>query len=305
MPRHRKPLPQTLFAATSEPDTHSYSGAKSDKDFLELWLAQYHGHTRRKYASIANAFIQFVAKPLRKTSVSDLHSFLLLYQRHKVSTQRTYTMVLKSMFAYAQRIQYLRANVAMAIRPPKAPNTLAQRLLTEPEVLALIKATKKIRDRLILKLLYATGIRISELCTLTWEALRTDTHGGILEVVGKGKKIRYVRIPAELAAELLQLSETRKGPMFVSQKRNPLSPNAVRHMLAKAAAKAKLDKKVTPHWLRHTAATHALRRGIDVTKVASALGHSSLAVTSRYLHENAAVCMGTHMFLWNPKEPTT
>ena len=143
------------------------------------------------------------------------------------------------------------------------------------------------RDRAILRLLYAGGLRVSELCALTWKDLTSRHQSGQVTVFGKGGKTRTVLLPYGVWQELCQLRGDRgsQEPVFPSQQRGGHLDRTQVYRIVKAAAKrAGLEGNVSPHWLRHAHASHSLERGAPLHLVQETLGHSSVATTERYLH---------------------
>ena len=131
----------------------------------------------------------------------------------------------------------------------------------------------------MIKLMYGLGLRVSELVGLKWSDLNKD----VLTVYGKGGKTRYVKVPDSL---LNALNTIRKpeGVIFLSRYGKPLSRIAVFKMVKKVAEKAGLSDKVSPHYLRHSHASHSLQNGASVRLVQATLGHASITTTEKYLH---------------------
>jgi len=159
--------------------------------------------------------------------------------------------------------------------------------LTREDVKRLLNAvplTRK-RDRLIILLLYGTGLRVSEVCNLKIKDI--DFNRGVLTVKGgKGAKDRIVPLSGPLLKEIDEYLETRKDGseyLFVEirrEKKDKISPKTVWYLLKKYGNKANVS--VTPHMLRHSFATHMLERGIDIRVIQEILGHSSLSTTQIY-----------------------
>ena len=168
-------------------------------------------------------------------------------------------------------------------RPPK--DKLAERILTEAEVFSLFAAARSGRDRLMLRVMYGLGLRVSELVGLTWGELR----GGVANVYGKGGKTRAIKLPSSLHEELEEFRGHDKARVF------PLSRQRVGHIVKAAALGAGLSSTVSPHWLRHAHASHALDRGAGAQLVQRTLGHASLATTSRYTHARPDESSGDYL----------
>jgi integrase/recombinase XerC len=148
----------------------------------------------------------------------------------------------------------------------------------------------RLRDEAILELLYGSGLRVSEVTTLTTEGL--DLEGGRVYVVGKGSKERRVPL-SEDAVDALRmwlaegrpvLATRQTEALFVNRKRKPMSPRDVRAMVDGYAGDLLPGRRVGPHTLRHSFATHLLEGGADIRAVQELLGHSSVATTQRYTH---------------------
>jgi integrase/recombinase XerD len=178
-------------------------------------------------------------------------------------------------------------------------------ILTASEVQSLIHActggTVGLRNRAMLYVLWRCGLRVSELLSLKASDVTADS---VRVLHGKGDKARTVGLDPEAAAVLGQWLERRRtlglrGPVFCTLKGEPLHTNAVRELLKRLCRKAGVERRVTPHTFRHTFAATAARQ-IPVHYVQSALGHSSLAVTSRYVaHLGGAAVDAVRSLTWN------
>jgi integrase/recombinase XerD len=143
------------------------------------------------------------------------------------------------------------------------------------------------RNKLILKLLYGAGLRVSELCYLKWCDVKSSGESGQITVFGKGGKTRAVLLPVSLYRDIQNLRGDRShdDSVFMSRKNHGhLDPSMVMRIVRAAAARVGIEQNVSPHWLRHCHASHSLDRGAPITLVQSTLGHSNVATTSKYLH---------------------
>lgn len=266
------------------------SQADDDETLLRLWLYGRPETTRRVYAKDAGEMLAFIGKPLRSIGVGDLHMWQDTIHHLAPASQCRKISSVKALFGFAQKIGCLQGfNPAGVLKSPKLPNKLAQRILTEADCQRMIGMTPLGRDRALLRLAYAGGLRLSELAGLRWEhiALR-DNGASILTIHGKGGKTRFLPLPSGLTAELLTLrtADTKADDaVFRSRKGGTaISATHIDRLIAAAAKRAGIPGRVSPHWLRHCHASHALDRGAPIHVVQSSLGHSSLAVTSRYVH---------------------
>ena len=142
------------------------------------------------------------------------------------------------------------------------------------------------RNAVLLRLLYASAGRVSEICALTWGDAQERETGGQLTLYGKGGKTRTVLLSAETWTALLSVrnGSAPDDPVFRSRRGGHLDASQVLRIVRKAAARAGVAGKVSPHWFRHSHASHALDRNAPSHVVQATLGHANLATTSRYVH---------------------
>ena len=147
------------------------------------------------------------------------------------------------------------------------------------------------------RLLYFAGLRVSELCDLKWRDLKARDDGGQITVFGTGDKTRTVLVGAGVWRDILSLKDNAKkdDPVFVSAKGGHLSRSMVFHIVKNAAHRAGLEGNVSPHWLRHSHASHSLDRGAPIHLLQKTLGHSSVAITEMYLHARPTDSSGLYL----------
>lgn len=191
--------------------------------------------------------------------------------------------------------QYADQNPASIIEAPRSMNSLPH-FLSSTEVDALFSACtgvsdESIRDRAMLELLYATGLRVSELVGLKLREINLDS--GYLLTVGKGSKERLVPIgesARQKVREYLQSSRYKLDPagsniyLFLSRLGDSMSRQAFWNLIKKRAYQAGISKNISPHTLRHSFATHLLENGADLRSVQIMLGHADLSTTQIYTH---------------------
>jgi len=259
-------------------------------------------HTARVYESEIKRFMSYINKPLASVTLADLQEWAGSLEHLAPASQARAIATVKSLFKFAFRLGYLRVNVAELLEGPKVAVTSEQRFLTQSEVGAVIQAAREINPaaRLAVSILSLTGLRISELVNIRWNAFFEDVHGNIgLKVLGKGGKVRVVKIRPDLW-NLIQRYRTLKGlpieldasddrPLFANKRGEAMSDVYIRRLVKESTKKGGVKKDASPHWLRHTAATLALAGGANLLQVQRDLGHSSLTVTQRYLHNVAGL----------------
>ncbi len=222
-----------------------------------------------------------------------------LHRKNRKSSIARKISALRSFFKYLVREQVISSNPAKGVSTPKVEKTLPA-TLTVDEAFRLMESPKTIfekssegskekglRDRAILELLYSSGLRVSELVGLNSNQLDLDL--GIVKVMGKGRKERIVPVGAK-AIEALEAYLKKRGliegddPVFVNPLGGRLTARSVGRLMKGYTRRSGIFRKVSPHSLRHTFATHLLDAGADIREIQEMLGHSSLSTTQRYTH---------------------
>jgi integrase/recombinase XerC len=196
---------------------------------------------------------------------------------------------LRSLFRNMLAHGELSASPAQGLRAPKAARKLPE-VLDADEMTQLVQVPTDTplgrRDRAILELFYSSGLRLSELCGLRWREL--DLAEGLVQVTGKGNKARVVPVGSHALAALAAWREdtpsTPEAPVFPGRGNAPLSPRAVQLRLRQAARGQGIWKRVHPHLLRHSFASHVLESSGDLRGVQELLGHADIATTQIYTH---------------------
>ncbi len=224
----------------------------------------------------------------------------LLHRKNKKSSIARKISTLRSFFRYLVREKLVSSNPAKAVSTPKVEKTLPT-TLTVDEAFRLMESPDRfpekpsdayakdrvLRNRAILELLYSSGLRVGELVGLNLKHL--DLHLGIVRVMGKGRKERIVPIGNE-AMEALKAYLGRRGdpevgkPLFVNLRGGRLTSRSVGRLIKKYTRSSGIVRKVSPHSLRHSFATHLLDAGADIREIQEMLGHASLSTTQRYIH---------------------
>lgn len=275
--------------------------ASTDAQLIELWLHGRSPATAKAYRGDVDRFVTAVGRPLHSVTLQDLQAYADGLAAAELSTASRARMLasVKSLFAFAHKLGYLPFDVARVVRLPKVQGKLAERILSESQVLRMIgepadgESEIDRRNRVLVLLAYAGGLRNSELVSLTWaDTSERDEGGGQITVTGKGSKVRVVRLPAAVWSQLLTLraDAADADPILRSRERDgagavrALDQSQVNRIVHAFAQRAGIKKSVSPHWLRHAHASHAIERGAPIHLVQATLGHASVATTGRYLH---------------------
>jgi integrase/recombinase XerC len=269
-------------------------------------------HTCRCYQRDLKEFENFLKSqvadfsPLGKPELEKVDRIIIrkylsvLHRKNKKSSIARKISTLRSFFRYLVREKLVSSNPAKAVSTPKVekplPTTLtvdeAFRLMESPDrhLKKVTEAEAKkgtLRDRAILELLYSSGLRVGELVGLNLKHL--DLHLGIVRVMGKGRKERIVPV-GNKAMEALKVYLDRRGdpegeaPLFVNLRGGRLTSRSVGRLIKKYTRASGIVRKVSPHSLRHSFATHLLDGGADIREIQEMLGHASLSTTQRYIH---------------------
>jgi integrase/recombinase XerC len=262
-------------------------------------------HTLRNYRLDLVQFLAFWDEhypnlPLESAAYRQLRPFLgRLMQGRRKSTVARKLSTLRTFFKYLQRQGVVESNPARLAPTPKPENLLPQ-FLTVDEAFHLLGQAHggdnflMRRDRAILEIFYAGGLRLSELAGL--KAVDVNLTDGVVKVWGKGSKERlaFLGQPARQALEgylpfrtaLLRRIQASEAALFLNYRGGRLSSRGIARVVGAWARKTGLPGGLTPHALRHSFATHMLEGGADLRTVQELLGHASISSTQKYLHVN-------------------
>ena len=260
--------------------------AETDEQLLRLWLHGRPATTTRAYTADVDRFRIFVGKPLGSVTVGDVQAFSDTLDGLSDASRARKLSAVKSLLSFGHRIGYLPFDVGRPVRLPRIKDTIAERILPEDTVLAMITLEPGQRNRALLRLLYGAGLRVSELSGLRWRDFQERDDSAQVTVFGKGGRTRHVLLSVGTWEVLSAIrgDAGEDGPVYVSRKGSPLSVSQAFRIVRAAARRVGVEKNVSPHWLRHCHGSHALDRGAAVHLVQATLGHSSVATTGRYLH---------------------
>jgi integrase/recombinase XerD len=269
-----------------------------DALWLEDGLAK---NTLEAYRRDLSQFATWVETQQRKALIgadrADIQSYLGYQSRKKTRATSVARLLsaLKRFYRYCLRQGRIKADPTLRIDSPKLPRGLPKSL-TEEDVENLLAAPRVdrplgLRDKAMLEMLYASGLRVSELVKLKLGQVSQDM--GVVRVVGKGSKERLVPLGEEAIAWIRRyLGEARPqllgaratGDLFVTARGAAMTRQMFWHLLRRYGARAGLRKPISPHTLRHAFATHLLNHGADLRVVQMLLGHSDISTTQIYTH---------------------
>jgi integrase/recombinase XerD len=282
----------------------------SEDHVIELWVRLKRSlATQRAYRHDIDVFRSFVKKPLVSVTLEDALNFVEalddleivnkrgVTKRLEDNSKRRMLNAVKSLYSFAYDSGFFRVNVFRAVKPPTAKSAISQRILTEAQVLKMIVLEDDPRNHAILHTLYASAIRVSELCNLKWRSVihREDGDGVQFDVVGKGDKPRSILLKESAWPALAALRtpdtklddfvfRSRQDGREGSKTEKRLDASQVFRIVRQAAKQSGIPNwfEVSPHWLRHCHGSHSIQRGAPITVVRDTMGHSSIAVTNTY-----------------------
>lgn len=264
---------------------------QGDDAMVADWLRGRPAQTRRSYSTAIARFRATLATPLAAVTLADLQGYAdsLAAAGLAPASQRRMLASIKSLLAFAYLGGHVPANAGRAMRLPPVRSRLAERIPSKEDVRTLLAHEPDPRNHALIRLLYATGLRLAEACALRWRDLQPRGAEGQVTVWGKGAKERAVLMTAGTWHEVLTLRPPDADPgdpVFVSRHNRPLSPVQAWRIVKMAAVRAELETAAlfSPHWLRHAHASHALDHGAPASLVRDGLGHASLLTTSLYTH---------------------
>lgn len=244
-------------------------------------------------------------KDLAKVTPKDIREFLMQLKERKLasSTISRHLVAIKIFHRFLVREKHLKHDATSALESPKTwkrlPHFLSiqdvEKILKVPNA----RTARGSRDRAILELFYATGMRVSELVNLKLGDINLES--AFLKCTGKGNKERVIPL-GRLALEAIQAyldrvrsrTQTKSQELFVSQQRKKFSRQCIWQIIKKYARGSHINKRITPHTLRHSFATHLLEGGADLRVVQELLGHSDISTTQIYTHISKDRLKGIH-----------
>jgi len=299
------------------------------QEYLEV--NHFSERTVETYCSYTKRFASFIEKyypritsfdKVTKDIILDYQNYLASFKSENGellsnSTQALILRALKKFFLFLIKKDLILKDPTSVISFPREEQRLTRNILTEREVFDLLENTKlrdplSIRNRAILELFYATGMRTTELCSLGVQDV--DLKGQTVVIVkGKGNKSRLLPIGQYASLYIQQyLERARKymlrgkredpGYLFLSQRGNPFNKSTINKTVMKTVCRnSKLRKQISCYTMRHSIATHLLANQVDVTYISKLLGHASLNTTQKYLRVEITDLKKMHS-LYHPRE---
>ncbi len=259
----------------------------SNRELVDLYISHLVARNRsdktiKTFKSVLESFIEFLdGKSISDVQVYDIDLFLAYLRQKGWKPDSVYTaaVAIKRFLEFIGKEDALRG-FELPKREKKLP-----RYLEPDEVKKIVEAASNVRDKLIVLLLFSTGLRVAELVNIKKSDI--DLERRTIRVKGKGFKERFVYFPRSVAELLATYIESVSSEWLFPSPKNPnvhIHYTTVERVLKNLARKAGVNRRVTPHLLRHTFATLSLAAGLDVREIQELLGHSNLNTTQVYAH---------------------
>jgi integrase/recombinase XerD len=242
----------------------------------ELKLRGFSPLTVRNYSFFVDKFLKKTGKQVLDLNDDDVKSYIS--ELFETKSKNTIMLAIASLKFFYNEI--LKKDFS-EIKMPKKENKLPE-VLTKEEIKMLIDTLDNEKSRLIVSLLYSSGLRVSELVNLKVSDINFAENTGWVRK-GKGSKDRLFAMSESLSKDLGEYLKGRNNVYLFSQEK-PLTTRNIQKIIYKVRKKANINKKITPHTLRHSFATHLLEQGTDIRIIQSMLGHASLSTTQVYTH---------------------
>ncbi len=237
----------------------------------ELKLRGFSEKTLKAYIFFNEKFLSFIKKKPEDVNETDIKSYLAsLIDKYENSSTNLAFSALR--FFYETMLKKDLKNIVVPKRDKKMPV-----VLTKDEIKIMIESARNKKSKLIIKFLYSTGLRVSELVNVKKNDIEIKEKIGWVRK-GKGNKDRIFILPESLTEELNEIMKAESDILF------PVTTRAIQKIVKNTLRRAKITKKVSPHTLRHSYATHLLESGVDIRKIQELLGHSNLQTTQIYTH---------------------
>ncbi|MBT4761392.1 MAG: tyrosine-type recombinase/integrase [Bdellovibrionaceae bacterium] len=283
------------------------------------WLQGKADNTKRAYFRIVrDFFVYYSNKSIKDITAEDISFYIFKFcEALKDSTKKQIKDCLSSLFSYALKTAYIPFNPVATISRIKVPNKLFLKVPSQSQILKIVNSCESLRNKLVIKMLYFAGLRVSEVSNLKFKDIKKEPGGFSIHIIGKGNKARHFKLPyLDIFEELQELGESKSAKMWEIDQQlialgepednfhifrsirspfNNLTTRQINYLVKKEALNARIITEVYPHLFRHAHGTHAIQNGAPISVVQSTLGHESIQTTSKYLHASGVESSGSYL----------
>lgn len=278
---------------------------KRTSDYLEYceYRKELDANTLKAYKIDLNQYFDYIQSD--NPQKHEIEQYItVLHKKYKQKTIKRKIASVKAFYAFLEDEELIPENPFRKIKVKFKEISILPRIIPKDEIECLlnymyahIKPHEKnrrnssylLRDTAIIEVLFATGARVYEVSNIQADCI--DINSGLIRIMGKGGKERYIQIVEDSILKLLkqyynsnQKAITKSGYFFINQRGKRFSEQSIRNMLKKYSKQAGISRAITPHMFRHSFATYLIENGLDVSCVQQILGHSSIKTTQIYIH---------------------
>ena len=243
----------------------------------ELRLRRKSEKTVKNYLFFNQKFLDFIKKPTEQIGIDDIKSYLSSLSQKSTAAV---ALAIASLKFYYEKV--LGKDLFSNFESPKKEKRLPT-ILSKEEIKQLIEKADTSKSKVIISFLYATGLRVSELVNLKVQDINLENRTGMVKF-GKGNKDRMFILSEKIISDLKAFIDKHPNYQYLFSKDKPLTTRNIQKIVKLATKKAGINKKITPHTMRHSFATHLLEAGTDIRFIQELLGHSNLNTTQIYTH---------------------
>jgi integrase/recombinase XerD len=243
----------------------------------ELKLRRKSDKTVKNYLFFNQKFLDFIKKPAEFIDANDIKSYIATLDKKSTATV---ALAMASLRFFYEKI--LKKELFSEIESPRKEKRLPT-ILSKDEVKQLIENADTQKSKLMISFLYSTGLRVSELVNLKFNDMNFDEKIGYVRQ-GKGKKDRAFILSERLIEQMKEFRQKHSNYQYLFSDTEPLTTRNIQKIISHTAKKSGMSKKITPHTLRHSFATHLLEAGTDIRYIQVLLGHENLNTTQIYTH---------------------
>ena len=278
--------------------TNNQESTLRENLLIVTWLSDKSPNTKKTYERIVREFFSHYSQiQLSLMAVSSSHVSAFVFKHLEGLSPRTqalYLNALSSLFRFLQKEGYRANDPCLAIKRIRVDSKEGLRIPEKDSIFHIINKCENQRNRALIKFLYFTGFRVSEVASIKWSDLDIRPAGVKVTVMGKGRKTRSVMIPLKVHEEIVSLSSgDKQGALFKSQKGGGLSARQIQTIIKEESSRAGVEAH--PHLFRHAHASHALKNGANLRLISKSLGHSSISTTEIYLHVDPEDSSGLYL----------
>ncbi len=256
--------------------------------------------TIKAYRIDLKQFVNFITK--EEPDKEEIENYItFLHKQYKQKTVKRKIASIKAFYCFLEEEEFIEVNPFRKIKVKFKEVETLPRIIPRKEIEQLLnymyknaKTKYEWRDLAVVETLFATGARVYEISNIKVE--NVDLDSGVMKIMGKGRKERYVQIGDEMVLSVLRnyyISNREKikgsGYFFVNRLGKRFTEQSIRLMIKKYSMQAGIDRNITPHMFRHSFATYLIEEGVDISCVQQILGHSSIKTTQIYIHVAARI----------------